>query len=70
MKVYSTDRPFPHIEADVVEALEAGTADSPYAVVWHKEMLLPAHEDVFALTQIAHGHAGAFADHGLVLAEC
>lgn len=70
VKVYSTDRPLPHIEADVVEALEAGAADCPHAMVWHEEVLLPAHEDVFTLSQISHGHAGTLSNRGLVLSEC
>ena len=37
------------VEADVVEALEAGARDLAHAVVGHQEVLLPAHEDVLAL---------------------
>lgn len=37
------------VEADVVEALEAGTVDRPHAMVGNKEVLLPPHEYVFFL---------------------
>ena len=37
------------VEADVVEALEAGAVDRPHAMVGDKEVLLPAHKYVLFL---------------------
>ena len=45
------------VEADVVETLEAGAVDRLHPVIGHQEMLLPAHENVFALRHVAHGNA-------------
>ena len=52
MKVYPAHRPLDLIEANVVKPLKTGTHDLPHAVVWHKEGLLPAHEDVLTLQAI------------------
>ena len=52
MKVNATDSAGDLVEADVVEALEAGAGNGPDAVVRHEEILLPAHEDVLALRKV------------------
>ena len=46
MKVDAVDISLGLVEADVVEALEAGALDALDAVVGHEEPFLPAHEDV------------------------
>lgn len=48
MEVDSSDRARHLVEADVVEPFEARSVDLPHTVVWHKKVLLPAHEDVLA----------------------
>lgn len=47
MEVNTTDLPFSHVHADVVEALEASTCYIALPMVRHKKMLLPPHEDMF-----------------------
>lgn len=41
------------IEADVVEPFEAGAGDGPHPMVGDKEVLLPSHEDMLALGEVA-----------------
>lgn len=52
MEVNAADGAGHLVEADVIEALEAGAGDGPDAVVGHEEILLPAHEDVLALGKV------------------
>jgi len=59
MKVYSIHRARHLVEADVVEALEAGTCNLPHPVVRHEEILLPPHEDVLLLSEIRVVELGA-----------
>lgn len=56
MEIDTADLPFELIEADVVETLETSAGYRPYAVVWHQEMLFPAHEDRVLLTDVRDGH--------------
>lgn len=46
------------VEADVVEAFEAGAGDLAHAVVGHEEGFLPAHEDVLALGGVLEVEVG------------
>ena len=52
MEVDPADGAVDLIEADVIEALEAGADDVPHAVVGDQEGLFPAHEDVLALVEV------------------
>lgn len=52
MEVDPAHGPVDLVEADVVEALEAGADDVAHAVVGDQERLFPAHEDVFALVEV------------------
>ena len=56
MEVDATDRASDLVEADVVEALEASARYSAYTMVWHQEVLLPAHEDILALSKVLDVH--------------
>ena len=47
------------VEADVVEALEAGTADCPDPVVGHKKVLFPAHEEMLLVHPVLGHQLGA-----------
>jgi len=49
VEVDTVDAALDLVEADVVEALEAGAVDGAHAVIGHEEVLLPAHEEVFLL---------------------
>lgn len=60
MKVYPADGPFHLVEADIVEPFEAGAGNSPHAMIRDKEVLLPPHEDVFPLGEVAVGEVGSF----------
>ena len=52
MKVNPRDGPRDLVEADVVEALEAGAADLPHPIIRHEELLLPPHEHVLPLRHV------------------
>ena len=52
MEVDPADGAVDLVEADVVEALEAGADDVAHAVVRDQEGFLPAHEDVLALVEV------------------
>lgn len=52
MEVDALDATRELVEADVVEAFKARTADGPHSVVWHEKVLLPPHEEVFLLVQL------------------
>lgn len=58
MEVDAVDIARDLVEADVVEALEAGARDLAHAVVGHEEGFLPAHEDVLALGGILEVEVG------------
>ena len=64
MEVDTLDFALLLVEADVVEALEAGAVDGLHLVVGDEEVLLPAHEDVLALRRVAHGDAEVTRDCG------
>ncbi len=49
MEVYSANSPLNLVEADIVEALKAGTGDCSHSVIWDQEVLLPSHKDVLSL---------------------
>lgn len=59
MEVYSRDRSFDLVEADIVEALKAGARDGSHPVIGDEEVLLPAHEYMFPLGEIAVGEVRA-----------
>lgn len=48
------------VEADVVEAFEAGTRDGLHSMVWYQEVLLPAHEQMLALEIVLECEIGGF----------
>lgn len=52
MEIDSGDGALYLIEANVVKSLEARTVDLSYAMIWHKEFLLPAHEHIFAVCAV------------------
>lgn len=52
VEIDAVDVPRDLVEADVVEAFEAGARDLAHAVVGHEEGFLPAHEDVLALGKV------------------
>lgn len=52
MEIDSADGALYLIEANIVESLEARTVDLSYAMIWHQEFLLPAHEHVFAVCAV------------------
>ena len=52
MEVYPADTAGTLVKADIIEPLKACAGNGAYAVVWDKEMLFPAHEDVLALRQV------------------
>jgi hypothetical protein len=54
MEVNSADAPLALVEADVVEALEAGAIDCPHAVVRDQKVLLPPHENIVLGRQVGH----------------
>ena len=60
MEVDAADGAGALVEADVVEALEAGARDGRDLVVRHEEVFLPPHEEVFALGKVLEGEAGGF----------
>lgn len=43
------------VEANVVEALKAGTRYRANSMVWNQEVLFPAHKDGFSLGSISNG---------------
>jgi hypothetical protein len=49
VEVDTTDPTLDLIEADVIEPLKRRTLDTTQLVVWNKEVLFPAHEDVLLL---------------------
>lgn len=52
MKVNPIDLALNLVKADVVKPLETGTVDGLDAVIWHKKMFLPPHEDVLLLLDV------------------
>jgi len=58
MEVDPTDRPRLLVEADVIEALEARSGDSLDPVIRHQKVLLPPHEQVFALLVVLQCEVG------------
>lgn len=52
MKVDPTDFALDLIEANVVEALEAGSIYSPNAMIWYEEVFFPSHEYVLTLARV------------------
>ena len=40
------------IEANIVKPFEACTIDLTHTMIWHQELLLPAHEHVFAVCAV------------------
>lgn len=52
MEVDSANFALELVEANVVEALKAGTCYGAHPVVGHEEVLLPAHEDVLPLRNV------------------
>lgn len=53
MKVNSTDSSFYLVETDIVEPLEASAGNLPHPMIRYEEILLPAHEQVFALRKVS-----------------
>lgn len=58
--VNTTHGPLHLIEADIVEPLEAGADDGTHAMVRDQKVLLPAHEEMFALRKVAICEIGFF----------
>lgn len=56
MKINPTNLPFELVETNVVKAFKASSGDSSDSVIRHKEMFLPAHEDVFFLSDVRNSH--------------
>lgn len=54
MKIDAADFTLDLVEADVVEALEAGTCYRPDCVIRDQEVLLPPHKDGFPLSGITN----------------
>lgn len=69
VEIDAADAPLLLVEADVVEAFEAGAIDSPHSMVGHQEVLLPAHEDVLLVVQVLNVH-GSLPGVLSVRAEC
>jgi hypothetical protein len=40
------------IETNVIKALEAGAGNRSHSMIWHEEVLLPAHEYVLSLRKV------------------
>lgn len=70
MEVYSTDTALLLVEADIVEAFEAGTVEGSNPVVWYQEVFLPAHEDILALTEVWYCHPSTFLHVLAVFPKC
>ena len=60
VEVDPTDTAIALVEANVIEALEARTRNRLHAVVGHKEVLFPAHKDMFALLVVLQRERGRF----------
>lgn len=52
MEVNPAHAPTPLVKADIIEALKARPRNRAHPMVRDEEVLLPAHEDVFALRQV------------------
>lgn len=52
VEIYTIDLALNLIKANIIKPLETGARDSPHAMVWNKEVFLPAHEDVLALGDV------------------
>ena len=61
VEIYTIDLPLHLIKTYIVETLETRTTDRPHPVVRNQEVLLPAHEDVFALGDVLDDDRGALA---------
>lgn len=53
MEIDTADGPFYLVETDIVEPLEASTGYRPHPVVRHQKILLPPHENMFTLGEVA-----------------
>lgn len=58
MEVDTADSAIALVEADVVEALEAGACYRFDSMVWHQEILLPPHEQVLSLEEVLQCEVG------------
>ena len=58
MKINPTHTPRPLIKTDIIEPLEARAADTLHPMIRHEEILLPAHEEVFAVEVVFEGEGG------------
>jgi hypothetical protein len=58
MEIYAANISGDLIKADIVEPFEAGPGDRPNSMIWHEEVLLPPHEDVFPLSEIFAAEVG------------
>ena len=52
MEIDSIDSARYLIEANIVKPLKACTIDLAHTMIWHQELLLPAHEHVFAVCTV------------------
>ena len=52
MEIDSIDSARYLIKADIVESLEARTANLPHAVIWYQKFFFPAHEHVLAVCAV------------------
>jgi len=52
MEIYAANISVDLIKADIVEPFETGPGNRPNSVIWHEEVFLPPHEDVFPLSKI------------------
>lgn len=64
MEINPTNTPINLIKTNVVKTLETRTRDRLHAVVRHKEVLFPAHEDMLALLVIFQREGGRFGGFG------
>jgi hypothetical protein len=52
MEIDTLDAARDLVKADIVETFETRTADRSHAVIWHKEVLFPAHKKMLFLLPI------------------
>lgn len=61
MKINAIYLPLDLIKTYIVKPLETRATDRSHPVIWDQEVLLPAHEDVFALGDVLDDDRGALA---------
>ena len=58
MIIYPLEFSFPLIKANVIKPLKASSTNGSNTMVRHEEILLPSHEDMFALSEVLVAETG------------